>query len=98
MKTIRRTDIFASWLKGLRDRAAAARVEIRIKRLEMGNAGQVRHLTRGVSEMKIDFGPGYRVYFVERRDEVIILLCGGSKKTQDADIRAALAMVDELED
>lgn len=98
MKTIRRTEIFADWLKGLRDRAGAARIEIRIKRLAMGNPGQSRVLKGGVSEMKIDFGPGYRVYFTERDGEIIVLLCGGDKKSQPADIKRAITMVDELED
>jgi putative addiction module killer protein len=98
MKTIHRTDIFAAWLKGLRDRAGAARIEIRIKRLAMGNPGKMRNLKGGVSEMKIDFGPGYRVYFTERDGEIVILLCGGDKKSQTADIKRAIAMTDELED
>jgi putative addiction module killer protein len=98
MKTIRRTDIFAAWLNGLRDRAGAARVEIRIKRLAVGNPGQMRNLKGGVSEMKIDFGPGYRVYFTERNGELVILLCGGDKKSQEADIAHAASMVGELED
>ncbi|ATI81449.1 type II toxin-antitoxin system RelE/ParE family toxin [Sphingobium yanoikuyae] len=98
MKTIRRTDIFADWLKNLRDRAGAARIEIRIKRLAMGNPGQMRNLKGGVSEMKIDFGPGYRVYFTERNGELIVLLCGGDKKSQDKDIGRAVAMVGELEE
>ncbi len=92
-----RTDIFASWLKGLRDRAAVARIAIRIDRLALGNPGKHRNLTGGVREMKIDYGPGYRVYFTERAGEIVILLCGGDKKNQDADIAAAIRMVSELE-
>ncbi|ATI82893.1 type II toxin-antitoxin system RelE/ParE family toxin [Sphingobium yanoikuyae] len=98
MKTIRRTDIFADWLKNLRDRAGAARIVARINRLAMGNPGQMRNLKGGVSEMKIDFGPGYRVYFTERNGELIVLLCGGDKKSQDKDIGRAVAMVGELEE
>jgi putative addiction module killer protein len=98
MKSIRRTAIFADWLKGLRDRAGAARIEIRIKRLAMGNPGTNRTLKKGVSELKVDFGPGYRVYFTERQGEIIILLCGGDKKSQDQDIALAFEMVDQLED
>ena len=98
MKSVRRTDIFAAWLKGLRDRAGAARIEIRIARLAMGNPGQSRKLKAGVSEMKIDFGPGYRVYFTERNGEIVILLCGGDKKSQKGDVARAIAMIDELED
>lgn len=98
MRTIRRTDVFAGWLKGLKDIAALARIEARIDRLALGNPGQMRNLKGGVSEMKIDFGPGYRVYYTERRGEIVILLCGGDKKSQDGDIKAATAMVGELED
>lgn len=97
MIEIRRTDIFSQWLRGLRDRAAKARIEIRIRRMELGNPGQSRNLAGGVSEMKIDFGPGYRVYFTRRGEEIIILLCGGAKKDQQADIAAAMAMAKELE-
>jgi len=98
MKAIRRTEIFADWLKRLRDRADAARIEIRIVRLALGNPGQTRNLKGGVCEMKIDFGPGYRVYFTERDGELIILLCGGDKKSQERDIARAIALADELED
>lgn len=97
MTTIIRTDIFAHWFKGLRDRAAAARVAIRIDRLALGNPGQYRNLTGGVREMKIDYGPGYRVYFAEPAGEIVILLCGGDKKSQNGDIAAAIRMVSELE-
>ena len=92
-----RTETFAAWFKGMRDRAAAARIAIRIDRLALGNPGQHRNLTSGVREMKIDYGPGYRVYFTERAGEIVILLCGGDKKSQDADIAAAIRMVSELE-
>ena len=91
--TVIRTDTFTSWLKGLRDRAAMTRID----RLALGNPGKHRNLTGGVREMKIDYGPGYRVYFTERAGEIVILLCGGDKKNQDADIAAAIRMVSELE-
>ena len=97
MKTVIRTDQFAGWLKSLRNRAAAARIAVRIDRLALGNPGQYRNLTGGVREMKIDYGPGYRVYFTERAGEIVILLCGGDKNSQDADIAAAIRMVSELE-
>lgn len=97
VKTVIRTDTFAAWLKGLRDRAAAARIAIRIDRLGSGNPGQHRNLTGGVREMKIDYGPGYRIYFTERAGKIVVLLCGGDKKSQDADIAAAIRMVSELE-
>ena len=96
MVMIRRTGAFADWLRNLRDRAGAARIEIRIKRLEMGNPGKFRNLKGGVRELKIDFGPGYRVYFTERDGEIIILLCGGDKKTQESDIAMAISMASEL--
>src|SRR5262245_30054203 len=98
MKSIRRTDTFAEWLEGLRDRAGAARIKIRIKRLAMGNPGACRNLKKGVSELKVDFGPGYRVYFTERSGEIVILLCGGDKKSQEQDIALAYEMMDRLED
>lgn len=98
MKAVRRTDVFAAWLKGLRDRAGAARIEIRIARLALGNPGQSRNLHGGVSELKIDFGPGYRVYFTERAGEIVVLLCGGDKKSQTADVARAIALRNELED
>ena len=97
MKSIVRTDEFARWLRGLRDRAAAQRIAIRIDRLALGNPGQFRNLKGGVREMKIDFGPGYRVYFTERAGEIVILLCGGDKSSQSADIAKAISMAAELE-
>ena len=97
MKVIVRTETFADWLRGLRDRAGAARIVIRIDRLAMGNPGQFRNLKGGVSELKIDFGPGYRVYYTERSGEIVILLCGGDKKSQEANIATAMLMASELE-
>ena len=97
MKTVVRSEVFAAWFKGLRDRAAAARIAIRIDRLALGNPGQYRNLSGGVREMKIDYGPGYRVYFAERAGEIVILLCGGDKKSQDSDIATAIRMISELE-
>ena len=89
---IRRTNEFAAWLSGLRDRQGRAKILARIDRLEEGNPGKTRSVGAGVVEMKIDFGPGYRVYFVQRGDVVIVLLCGGDKSTQDNDIRRAKAL------
>ena len=97
MKTVVRSELFATWFKGLRDRAAAARTAIRIDRLGLGNPGQYRNLTGGVRELKIDYGSGYRVYFTERAGEIVILLCGGDKKSQDGDIAKSIRMVSELE-
>ncbi len=94
---IRQTDVFASWLRGLRDSQARARIAARIQRLKFGNPGDVRPVGEGVSELRIDYGPGYRVYFVQRRAIVILLLCGGDKDTQDRDIARARKMAEELE-
>ena len=93
---IHQTERFATWFEGLRDRQAARRIQMRIDRLEAGNPGQHRVLTGGVVEMKIDHGPGYRVYFTQRGIEIIVLLCGGDKRTQQADIKAALKLAARL--
>jgi putative addiction module killer protein len=88
MRTIRRTSEFDKWLKKLRDSQAVARILTRVKRLAIGNPGDNRYLGE-VSEMRIDYGPGYRVYFKDTGKEIIILLCGGDKTTQEADIARA---------
>ena len=80
---------FDAWLSNLRDRHAAARVQARIDRLAVGNPGDVRPVGSGISEMRIDYGPGYRVYFMKRGAVIIVLLCGGDKTTQQADIEEA---------
>ena len=77
------------WLTGLRDQKAIARIQIRIDRLALGNPGDVRPVGSGISEMRIDYGPGYRVYFSQRESEIVILLCGGDKTTQKSDIENA---------
>lgn len=89
MVVIRKTNLFMKWLTGLRDQKAIARIQIRIDRLALGNAGDVRPVGSGISEMRIDYGPGYRVYFSQRGSEIIILLCGGDKTTQSSDIENA---------
>lgn len=96
MFEIRKTKTFAKWLDGLRDMRARARVQVRIERLGTGNAGDVKSVGEGVSEMRIDYGPGYRVYFTKRGSEVIVLLAGGDKRTQGADIRTALRLARSL--
>jgi putative addiction module killer protein len=93
---IHRTNEFAAWLSGLRDRRGRAKILARIDRLEEGNPGKTRSVGAGVVEMKIDFGPGYRVYFVQRGEVVIVLLCGGDKSTQDNDIKRAKALASLL--
>ena len=90
------TDIFSEWLKNLRDQAARTRILGRMKRLEAGNPDDVAPVGKGVSEMRIDYGPGYRVYFVTRGFIVIVLLCGGNKSSQDKDIRRAKKIAKDL--
>jgi putative addiction module killer protein len=89
MIEIRQTELFARWLAGLRDIRARARVQARIDLLETGNPGDVKPVGGGISEMRIDYGPGYRVYFVHRGTTVVVLLAGGDKDTQDRDIATA---------
>jgi putative addiction module killer protein len=96
MIEIRRTDVFSDWLIGLRDRNAKARIEIRIDRLALGNPGDVRPVGGGVSELRISYGPGYRVYFVQRGEVLVILLCGGDKSSQSRDIEAAKVLARQL--
>jgi len=97
MIEIRQTSVFKEWLENLRDQVAAQRIKIRIARLEAGLFGDARFLEGKIGELKIDHGPGYRVYFTRRGNTVVILLCGGNKKTQNKDIRMAEEMAEELE-
>jgi putative addiction module killer protein len=96
MIEVRQTEIFARWLSGLRDRRARIRIQARIDRLEIGNPGDVKSVGGGVSEMRIDYGPGYRVYFAYRGATLVILLAGGDKSTQDRDIATARKLAQEL--
>jgi putative addiction module killer protein len=96
MVEVRKTDLFARWLDGLRDTRARARVLARIERLAAGNPGDAAPVGEGVSELRIDIGPGYRVYFKKRGRELILLLAGGDKSTQARDIRAALRLARNL--
>jgi len=96
MLEIRKTETFAQWLDGLRNIHARARVQVRVERLAAGNPGDVRPVGEGVSELRIDYGPGYRVYFTRRGRTVIILLAGGDKRTQAADIKTALRLARNL--
>lgn len=96
MPTIRRTSVFQSWIDGLRDVRAVARIAKRIDRLALGNPGDVKPVGDGVSEMRIDYGPGYRVYFTTQGRQIVILLCGGDKSSQERDIRAAKALAKDL--
>lgn len=96
MFEIRKTDAFVQWLDGLRDIHARARVLARIERLAGGNPGDVKPVGEGVSELRIDYGPGYRVYYKKQGREVIILLAGGDKRSQANDIKAALRLARNL--
>ena len=89
MIEVRQTTEYLEWFAGLRDRVAKTRIDIRIRRLSLGNPGDVKPVGDGVSELRIDHGPGYRVYFVKRGAIVIVLLAGGDKSTQDRDIKLA---------
>ena len=93
---IRKTAVFSEWLDGLRDLQARARIQARIGRLEAGNPGDVKPVGEGVSELRIDYGPGYRVYYTKLGCEVIILLAGGHKRTQNRDIKTALYLKQNL--
>lgn len=92
MIELRQTIVFATWLDALRDIRARARVQARIERLALGNAGDVKPVGEGVNELRIDYGPGYRVYFMRHGRTIIILLAGGDKNTQAKDIRMALRL------
>ena len=98
MTAVRQTEAYAKWFGKLRDGQARARIAIRIRRLSLGNPGDVKAVGEGVSELRIDYGPGYRVYYVARGEEIVILLCGGDKSTQDSDIKAAKALARELKE
>lgn len=92
MNTIIQSDGFSSWLRGLKDVVAKSKVIVRIKRLAQGNPGDVKHFD-GISEMRIDYGPGYRLYFAKEGDRLYLLLCGGDKSSQKKDIEKAKKML-----
>lgn len=96
MIEIRKTDLFSHWLDNLNDIRARARIQARIERLAAGNPGDVEPVGEGVSELRINYGPGYRVYFKRRGQELIILLAGGDKSTQPKDIKTALRLARNL--
>lgn len=96
MSEVRKTPEFQKWLDGLKDDRAYARIETRIFRLTLGLSGDVKPVGQGVSELRIDYGPGYRVYFCKRGASLIILLAGGDKSTQEKDIRTALKLASSL--
>lgn len=96
MLEIRQTEDFAKWFKKLRDRQARGRILVRIRRLQLGNPGDVASVGEGVSELRIPFGPGYRVYFVQQRAALVVLLAGGDKRTQSRDIARAKELARSL--
>jgi putative addiction module killer protein len=95
MVEVRETDVFSRWFKSLRDVKAQARIQTRINRLTIGLLGDVKFFG-GIGELRIDYGPGYRIYFVQRGNELIILLSGGDKATQERDIKRAIDMAKEV--
>ena len=90
------TEVYRDWIDSLKDRAGRARIQVRVDRLAHGNPGQHRNLAGGVAELKIDFGPGYRVYYTERGGELIILIAGGDKSTQQQDMKTAVILAQNL--
>jgi putative addiction module killer protein len=95
MFEIIKSETFDSWFKGLRDKRAAARINARLRRVSLGNLGDVAPVGDGVSEMRIFYGPGYRIYFVQEGQVLIVLLCGGDKSTQKKDIKRAKELANE---
>lgn len=98
MLILRKTVVFERWLRKLKDSIAKAHIDRRIDRLSRGNAGDVKSIGEGCSEMRIDYGPGYRVYYKDTGKEIIILLCGGDKSTQQSDIAKAKKLAREKEE
>ncbi len=96
MFEIRETDIFLKWLDGLRDINARARIMVRIERLASGNPGDVKPIGKKVSELRINYGPGYRVYYKQQGQQIIFLLAGGDKRTQSKDIKKAIQLARDL--
>ena len=96
MLEVRQSQTYAEWFKGLRDRTAKTRIDIRIRRLSLGNPGDVKPVGEGVSELRVDYGPGYRIYFIQKADVLIVLLVGGDKSSQGRDIRNAKILAREL--
>ena len=98
MYQLRQTDIFAKWLRGLRDRKAQARIVARLDSAKLGNLGDCKAVGAGVREMRIHYGPGYRLYFIQRQEQILILLCDGSKAKQRQDIAKAKQIAADIEE
>lgn len=96
MLEVRQTSAYQTWFAGLRDRHAKARIDVRIRRLSLGNPGDMKPVGEGVFELRIDCGPGYRVYFIQKGSAFVLLLAGGDKSTQERDIRAAKALARQI--
>lgn len=96
MHTLIETDTYSNWFRSLRDVRAVARINARLRRVSLGNMGDCRTVGDGVSELRIDYGPGYRVYFTRRGYELVILLAGGDKSSQERDIKAAVQLAKEF--
>ena len=97
MIEIRQTEEFSRWFEKLKDRTARAKIAIRIRRISLGNFGDVKPVGEGISELRLNYGPGYRVYFAQRGSQLIVLLAGGDKTTQSADIKKAKKIAREIE-
>jgi len=95
--TIRETNIFKKWMKSLKDKSARSIINARIRRLSLGNTGETEPVGFGISELRIDYGPGYRVYYKKIKNEIVVLLCGGDKSSQSRDIKKAKQIVLKLE-
>lgn len=93
---VRQTELYAKWFKSLKDRNAKLRIDVRIRRLSLGNPGDVKPVGGGISELRIDYGPGYRVYFTQYEKELILLLVGGDKTSQSKDIEKSKEIAKEL--
>lgn len=98
MTEIRQTETYQKWFASLRDRVARVRIDIRIRRLSLGNRGDVKPVGEGVFEIRIDYGPGYRIYYIQKNNAIVILLCGGDKSTQSKDINRAHELARNMED
>ena len=95
---VEETEVYREWINGFKDRTGRARIQVRVDRLVHGNPGSHRNLTDGVAELKIDFGPGYRVYYTQRGTRLILLLAGGEKATQQSDIRMAIHLAKNFQE